>query len=164
MTGPPDAEAAAARMLAAAEEWMARQVGRTREQILRAFQAGSVRWDHSWEPRSAVPGDSPGELVMRREPGPGGGSDVVTVLRADPVIWVAGPWLYLILYGHGFPGASLEPCPLLGGRPVSPGQVSAGPELLSGWLFRVRHFSGEVVYRVGRYLPRRDVYELSWPD
>jgi hypothetical protein len=163
---PPDRqarEAAAARALARAEEYLAREVGRTPEQVRSSIAAGAVRWVMPAGLSPEQPG-RPGELVLRRNfTGPDDRVGTVTVLHADPVIRASGVLLHLILRGHGLPCASLEPCLPLD-RPAGVAEIIAEPGRLRGWLFRLAHDTGLLVYRVGRYLPGLDVYELSWPD
>jgi hypothetical protein len=92
---------------------------------------------------------------------------VVTVTRADPVIWIAAPMLTAVAWKVAAPELRLVPWTARGGvRDAGQdlAQLAAAGELTALALFKVDAADGQLVYRVGRYLPHPDVYECSMPD
>lgn len=119
--------------------------------------------------------DGPGHLILHRTfTGPGDLNGQVTVLRADPVIWISADLIFLILTSRlGAPQLKIDK-PDGPWDPGSPGvaltwacMVGARPWTLTGWRLRI---AGDqpLLYVTGEHrdrpTPPGGVYEMAWPD
>jgi hypothetical protein len=118
---------------------------------------------------------APGQLILRRDQ-----DDGVTVLHADPAIWLSVKLMVRLLAGWlRAPQLRMDP-PGEYWEPATPGtalmwacKVQARPWMLADWHWRLRidGTNQQVAYEVTGYLPAAavpapplDVYRLAWPD